>query len=222
MIDTLLAGAIIPLETWLLFVLMWIGFTAFPGPNAAYAMACGARRGSIGAVAAAAGFSTGVACYVILVGCGLIAFLAASAELFEVMRWVGAAYLGYLAWRSWHAPTTAIEQPNIGKREAGGIWFRAALITLTNPKSAISYIVVYPPFMSGGLSGAHDAGAIAQLFVLGTTSIVLSFIIYTTYGLLAGRLGRLIKNRRQAMIRNRTFALIFASAGVALAWTGRR
>lgn len=209
----------IPFQTWLMFVLLWVGFAAFPGPNAAYAMAVGSRRGSRAALAAAAGFSLAVAVYVVLVGFGLIAFLAASAILFEALRWVGVAYLLYLAWQSWHAPTDTVLPPPVQTREAGGITVKAALISLTNPKSAITYVLVYPPFMTAD-TGTFD-GAL-QLTQLGATSVVLSFINYSIYGLAAGRIGRLIRSRRQALIRNRVFAVVFAGAGAALAWAGRR
>ena len=107
----------------------------------------------------------------------------------------------------------------LDKRQAGSIFIKAALITLTNPKSALTYVLVYPPFMTV----PTDSGlGILQLIILGATSVSLSFIIYAVYGLLAGRMGRLIKTRRQALIRNRIFALLFAGAGVALAWTARR
>lgn len=219
MLAEILTGHVMALETWLLFVALWIGFAAFPGPNAAYAMACGARRGDGAALAAAAGFAFGVAVYVVMVGFGLIAFLAASAELFEILRWVGVGYLIFLAWQSWNASDNPVQPPKIEKREAGGIAIKAALITLTNPKSALTYVLVYPPFMTAATE--TDIG-LAQLIILGVTSVTLSFINYATYGLLAGRMGRLIKTKRQAMLRNRLFALLFAGAGVALAWTARR
>lgn len=209
----------IPLQTWLMFAVLWIGFAAFPGPNAAYAMAVGSRRGDRAALAAATGFSIAVATYVVLVGLGLIAFLAASAVLFEALRWIGVAYLLFLAWQSWRAPTDPAPSPAIGVREAGNITFKAALISLTNPKSALTYVLVYPPFMTADASTAEGAW---QLVQLGATSVVLSFINYAIYGLTAGRIGKLIRTHRQALIRNRTFAIIFAGAGAALAWAGRR
>lgn len=205
-------------QTWLAFAALWVAFAAFPGPNAAYAMAVGSRRGAGAAMAAAAGFSLAVACYVTMVAFGLIAFLAASAELFEMLRWVGVAYLFYLAWQSWRAPTTPTQPPKLEKREASGIALRAALISLTNPKSALTYVMLYPPFMSA----AGPGEATHQLLVLGATSVVISFLNYTVYGLVAGRVGRLIRTARQARWRNRAFALVFAGAGLALAWAGRR
>lgn len=207
-----------PLDTWLAFAGLWIAFAAFPGPNAAYAMAVGSRRGAAAALAAAAGFSAAVACYVTMAAFGLIAFLAASAELFEILRWVGVAYLFFLAWQSWRAPTDPATPPRVERREAGGIALKAALISLTNPKSALTYVMLYPPFMSA--AGPQDATL--QLVILGTTSVVISFANYAVYGLAAGRVGRLIRTARQARLRNRAFAAIFAGAGIALAWAGRR
>ncbi len=219
MVESLLSDDLMSLHRWLLFVTLWIGFAAFPGPNAAYAMAIGSRRGDAAALSAAAGFAFGVSVYVLFVGLGLIAFLAASAELFEILRWIGVAYLGYLAWQSWHASSIPAQFPVLDKRQAGSIFIKAALITLTNPKSALTYVLVYPPFMTV----PTDSGlGVLQLIILGATSVSLSFIIYAVYGLLAGRMGRLIKTRRQALIRNRIFALLFAGAGAALALTARR
>ncbi len=203
-------------ETWVKFALFWIAAAAFPGPNAAYSMALGSRRGGQAAIAAAAGFSFAVICYVTLVGFGLLAFIAASAEAFELLRWVGVGYMFYLAYRTWRAPTDPAKPPKIDNREAGGIFVKAALISLTNPKSALTYVLVYPLFMDG----AEDP--VLQLAILGVTSTVISFLNYTAYGLVAGRLGRLIKSHRQALVRNRIFATIFAGAGLALAWAERK
>ncbi|MDD9876500.1 MAG: LysE family translocator [Magnetovibrio sp.] len=204
------------LETWITFVAVWIAFAAFPGPNAVYAMAVGSRRGSAAACAAAAGFAFAVAVYVVLVALGLIAFLAASAAAFEILRWVGVGYLFWLAWQAWRADPERLDDGAITIPEAGGIFSKAALISLTNPKSALAYVLVYPPFLSGGPAFNQD------LAIMGATSVALSFAVYAVYGLGAGRLGRLIRTRRQARLRNRAFAAIFAAGAAALAFTEHR
>jgi len=198
-------------ETWFAFVIVWTAFVAFPGPNAVYAMAVGSRRGSTAAGAAAAGFAFAVAVYVSLVALGLIAFLAASAAAFEALRWFGVGYLFWLAWQAWRSDPDTLDESGLNVPEAGGIFSRAALISLTNPKSALAYVLVYPPFLTGGAAFNHD------LLILGLTSVALSFLVYTLYGAGAGRLGRLIRSRRQALVRNRCFAVIFAAGGAALA-----
>lgn len=202
-------------EAWISFTLLWLAFAAFPGPNAAYAVAVSSRQGLGAGVSAAMGFSLAVAVYVALVGAGLLAFLAASAELFRILKWLGVAYLAYLAWQFWTAGAQAI-----GRRRpvsaAAGVLSRAAAISLTNPKSALAYVTLYPAFMS--LEG--DAGH--QLAILGATSLAVSFLVYSGYGLLGGLAGRLAFGRRRILMRNRAFAAIFLGAGAGLALAEHR
>jgi len=204
------------IETWAAFVAIWFAFVAFPGPNSVYVMAVGSRRGLGASFAAAGGFALAVTVYVVLVGLGLLAFLAASAAAFEVLRWAGVGYLVYLAWKTWHAPTAPMSERPLTLPEATGVFSKAALISLTNPKSALSYILVYPPFLNA------EADPSASLVIMGATSVALCLAIYTGYGLAAGHLGRLIRSRRQALIRNRLFAAVFAIGGFALAVSERR
>ncbi len=160
-----------PFVDWITFVVIWAGLIALPGPSIAYAVAVGSRRGDAAAVAAAFGFAAAVVVYVVLVGVGLIALVAASREIFEVLRWIGVGYLFYLAYRAWtsHAAPLADSTLHIG--EARGIATRAALTALTNPKSVLSYTFVYPPFMAAG------SDPLTALTILGVTSVTLCLAI---------------------------------------------
>jgi len=200
-----------PLVEWLTFVVLWSGIIALPGPSIAYAVAVGSRRGDRAAFAAAFGFAAAVVVYVVLVGVGLVALLAASGTWFEVVRWIGVGYLFYLAFKAWTADAAPLADAPLEATEAGGIASRAALTALTNPKSVLSYALVYPPFMATG------GDPMTALVVLSMTSIVLCLAIYIAFGVFGSRLGRIIRTERQARTRNRLVALIFASAGAALA-----
>ena len=203
-------------ETWTAFVLIWFVLVAFPGPNTVFVMAVSSRRGLPAALSAASGISLAVAVYVILVGLGLLAFMAASALAFEMLRWTGVGYLLYLGWKAWHAPAEPADDTPVTLPEAGNLVIRGALVSLTNPKSVLSYMLVYPPF----LSGVGDT--VSSLVIMGATSIMVALVVYTAYGYAASRLGRLIRSRRQALIRNRLFAAVFTAGGIALAVSERR
>jgi len=207
------------IETWISFAILWLSVVVFPGPNAAYAVAVTGRHGRHAIWAAAAGFATAVSIYVALVAAGLLALLTASAELFMMLKWLGVAYLVYLAWRFWTAEPTVPAAPAQPPAKAGAwrqIALRAALVSLTNPKSAMAYVMLYPSFMSTG------AEAQGQLLILGATSVAISFLVYSAYGLLGSYSRGLIRNRRGAIASNRLFAALFAGAAGALAVTQRR
>ena len=204
-----------PIETWLSFVVVWSALVAFPGPSVAYAVAAASRHGRPGAVYAALGFAFAVMIYVALVAAGLIAFLAASAGLFEVVRWVGTAYLFYLAWQFWRARPAASASPNQAARPVM-VFVRATLVALTNPKSAMVYVLIYPTFVDPALDAA------TQLALLCATSVVLSFAIYLLYGLLGEGARALLRTPRAKRMGSRGFSAIFFSAGLALAFSARR
>ena len=204
------------LETWTAFVLIWFVFVAFPGPNTVFVMAASSRRGLPAALAGATGISLAVAVYVTMVGLGLLAFMAASAVAFEALRWAGVAYLLYLGWKAWHAPAEPADERPVTLPGASNLVVRGALVSLTNPKSVLSYLLVYPPF----LSGVGDT--VESLVIMGVTSVLVAFVVYSSYGYAAALLGRLIRTRRQALIRNRLFAGVFAIGGLALAVSERR
>ncbi len=203
-------------ETWIAFAAVWLLAAAIPGPNAAYAVAVGSRHGMRAGVFAAAGFAFAVAVYVTLVALGLLAFLAASATLFTALKWIGVAYLVWLGLSLWRAPVaTAGSAPPVGvpgKRT----FVRAAAISLTNPKSALAYVMIYPQFMDAGPAAA------SQLTLLGATSVAISFAVYSLYGVAAGGAGRWVRSRRAALVRNRVLGSLFVGAGAALALAERR
>lgn len=203
-------------ETWLLFFVLWTSAVLIPGPNAAFSAMMGDRYGRTGAIFAAAGFASTVVVYALVAGLGLLSLLATSQKLFEIFRWIGVLYLFYLGYRMWTAPTSGpvktVDSQFANKR----VFSQAALISLTNPKVALGYLLIYPAFMSGGQA------AMQELLILGATSVAVNFTVYGMYGLIGTQFGRIVKNQRQARIRNRLAASVFFGAGTALAFVTRR
>ena len=120
----------------------WHLFTAFllitvvlfltPGPIVTLIIATAARSGTRAALLTVAGASTGNAVLLALIAFGLGWVLRTSAELFEIMRWAGAAYLiwlGIQAWRNARVATAIVAPPaHVHAR-------RGFLVAMTNPKT---------------------------------------------------------------------------------------
>jgi homoserine/homoserine lactone efflux protein len=140
---------------------------------------------------------------------GLGAVLAASAALFSVLKWMGAAYLIYLGIKLWKGgskigeiriPTSTGPTPSLLKS--------AFIVTALNPKSIAFFVAFLPQFVDPGGKKPQ------QLFILGATFIVLAFINAALYALFAGHFREKLKNPGIVQWVNRCGGTALIGAGV--------
>ncbi|MBL6929575.1 MAG: LysE family translocator [Rhodospirillales bacterium] len=170
------------IEIWLAFVAASAFVLVIPGPTVAlvvsYALAEG-RRSSWHTVA---GVTLGVFVSMTLSLLGFGALLAASATLFAIFKWVGAAYLVYLGigmWRS--SPEAADDGVSTMPKRGSTMFAHAFLVTASNPKTIAFFIAFLPQFIN-----ASEA-VLPQIIVLEATFLVLAAIDTAAYALLASR-----------------------------------
>lgn len=205
----------IPFESLGAFVLLWFLAAASPGGNSAFTLSVSSRHGFWTGISGAVGLQVASLAYVLMVAAGLGALLMASATAFEILRWVGVAYLVWLGWKTWTADVDARAQAaheGVLRRQAFG---RGFMICLTNPKVMIAYAVIYPQFMT------LEAAAAPQLATLGAASILTSMLVHTIYSGVGSYIGRFTRTPRLRRINNRVFGGIFFGAGALLAASGR-
>src|SRR6187549_3375346 len=97
----------IPLDTWLLFCLACAALAATPGPNMLFLVSRTLAQGRGAGFVSLAGTSSGFALHALAAAFGLSALLAAVPLAFDVVRWLGAAYLGWLAIATWRTRDVA-------------------------------------------------------------------------------------------------------------------
>ena len=95
--EQLLAPIVLPFDTWLLFCLACVALVATPGPNIVYLVSRTLAQGRAAGFVSLAGTSSGFALHALAAAFGLSALLAAVPLAYEVVRWLGAAYLAWLA-----------------------------------------------------------------------------------------------------------------------------
>lgn len=176
------------IDLWLAFALASAVILAIPGPTVllvcAYALSSGRRVGwwMVGGVSA----GDLVAMSASLAGLG--ALMQSSALMFEVLRWIGAAYLIYLGRKLWRAPDT-LAPPDLaegaaGPRDGPKLAAHAFAVTATNPKSILFFIAFAPQFLDPG------ADAPPQMIAMVATFVGLAAANVAVYVLLADRLRR--------------------------------
>jgi len=127
------------------FCLVYALAVASPGPGVAAVVARALGRGVSGAPAFIAGFLIGDLIWFTLAATGLAMLAQTAHTVFVVVRYAGAAYLLYLAWRLWTTPASALEIAQAPRRERPLQLFAGTLaLTLGNPKTMVFFLAVLP------------------------------------------------------------------------------
>ncbi|RKN45090.1 LysE family translocator [Streptomyces hoynatensis] len=186
-----------------------------PGPDMMFIVAMGGRGGPSAGVMAAFGVACAMLVHAVAAALGLSALFTALPALYHVLRWAGAAYLLYLAFRAFRdrsLPGGADGESGPGGRRA---FLRGALVNLLNPKVIVFNVAFLPQFVDPGLG--HVPG---QFLLLGVTIVVMGFCVDGTVGLLAGRLAGLLRHsRRVARALDLFSGTVFAGLALRLAAT---
>ena len=129
----------------LVFSLIYALAVATPGPGVAAILARALGRGVAGAPAFIGGFIAGDLLWFTLAALGLAVLAQQAHALFVGVRFAGAAYLLYLAWRLWRAPSATLSALAPPERESTLQLFLGALaLTLGNPKTMVFFLAVLP------------------------------------------------------------------------------
>lgn len=185
--------------------------SATPGPSVAVLVARVLARGTAGAFAFMLGFAVGDAIWLTAAVLGL-AFIAKSfAIAFLAIKYLGCAYLIYLAWRMWTAPTSHVLSEAPAAEPPHRLFATAVMVTLGNPKIMMFYIALLPSII--------DLNAVTPAYYLALVAVLFAVLMAVDggYVLLAGRMRRLLGSPRAIRAVNRGSGAVMAGAAVAIA-----
>ena len=197
-----------PLDLWLTFVATSTALLLIPGPTVLLVLSYALSQGRRVALASATGVALGdlIAMTASLLGLG--ALVLASATLFTVLKWVGAAYLIWMGLKLLLTPRSdgleTVATPDSTPRQ---VLTHVAAVTALNPKSIGFFIAFVPQFVT------LDAPLASQFAILIATFVALAAINALAYALLADRL-------RAAIKRPSVITWLTRSGGVALIGMG--
>jgi homoserine/homoserine lactone efflux protein len=210
------------LAVWLYYLLATIILSLTPGPGVFSSISSGLHHGVRLGVWNAIGMQAANLVYVAVVALGLGAILLASETLFEIIKWLGVAYLIYLGVVTWRSkPPGDRSQLDAGctlspneddhARTAREIFTHGFLVNITNPKGIIFFAAIFPQFVDVARPLA------VQYVILGATTLVTDLVIMTAYIALAAKVFRALREPSHLRWVNRGLGSIFVTAGLALA-----
>lgn len=183
-----------------------------PGPGLVAILSRTLGDGYAAGLAVTAGLVIGDAVFLAIAMVGLSAIASAMGPLFQIIKFAGAAYLVWLgvqAFRSASAPVSIEAAPSRGGlvKDLG----LGLIVTLGNPKPIIFYGALLPTFLDLSRIGVLDFA------VLMSVVVVVSFVVYSAYMVIAHRAGRLLMSGNTAKRLNQTTGVMLVGSGLVVA-----
>ncbi|SFQ15288.1 Threonine/homoserine/homoserine lactone efflux protein [Salibacterium halotolerans] len=206
-------GVIMDIALLLAFLGTAVLLTLSPGPDILFVTAQSIAQNAKAGVVTAFGLCTGLLVHMTAAAAGISAVIYQSAFAFSIVKYAGALYLFYLAWKAFRDR----EQPGLDMPEHSGasylsLYRKGIIMNLLNPKVALFFLALLPQFIHTG-----SGPAALQVTVLGGIFIAQAFLVFGTVSLLAHQAGRLLANHPGAARKmNLVQALLFTIIGVQL------
>jgi threonine/homoserine/homoserine lactone efflux protein len=191
------------------FLVTTLVIVATPGTGVLYTLAAGLSRGSRASVVAAVGCTLGIVPHMVAAITGLAALLHTSAVAFQTLKYLGVAYLLYMAWNTLREKGALTVQEQTAPRSAVRVVTSGVLINILNPKLTIFFFAFLPQFV-----GVNEPHALPRMLEMSAAFMLLTFVVFVGYGMFAAAVRNRVVSSPAVMTRMRR---VFAGSFVVLA-----
>ena len=190
---------------------------ASPGTGVLFTLATGLSRGARASVVAAFGCTLGIVPHLAAAILGLAALLHTSALAFQIFKYVGVAYLLYMAWSTLQEHGALKVEADVAARSSTQVIVHAILINILNPKLSIFFMAFLPQFINSA-----EANPFPRMLELSSVFMLMTFGVFVVYGLFAALVRDQIISRPPVLAwMRRCFAAAFVALSAKLAFAER-
>ncbi len=183
-----------------------------PGPDNIFVLTQSALHGRKSGVWVTLGLCTGLVVHTTAVALGLAAIFQTSELAFNILKYLGAVYLVYLAWLAFKAAPSNFSTSDGAEVSYRALYLRGIIMNITNPKVSIFFLAFLPQFTS-----PESGNLIVQFFALGGVFILVALAIFTMIASLAGSLSHWLQRSRKSQIcLNRLAGTVYVVLAVKL------
>lgn len=203
----------LPAETVLTFFTAALLLGLAPGPDNIFVLTQSTLHGRSAGLVVMLGLCTGLVVHSLAVAFGAAAIFQSSVVAFSVLKFLGAAYLVYLAWRTFTAKAGGFSGGLPCGPGGGELYRRGIIMNITNPKVSIFFLAFLPQFADPA------RGSVAlQIVLLGGLFIVATILVFGGVAIAAGSLRRwLLRSARAQVALNRVAGIVFVGLAARLA-----
>jgi threonine/homoserine/homoserine lactone efflux protein len=196
-----------------IFTLTEIFLCMTPGPAVLLIVSQAMKSGFKSSLRGTLGILTGNTLYFALSALGLGALLIASSTLFQIIKWIGAAYLIFIGLKMLLAKGShqTVDQETLTRKRSVKLFSHGLITQMSNPKAIVFFSALLPQFVTPG------DRMIEQFIILGIISIAVELPVLLIYGWIAERGGKLILGGKFSALPDRIAGAFLVGAGVSLA-----
>ena len=204
-------------QTIVMFVSASTLLALAPGPDILFVLTQSMTKGSRSGIVIALGLCSGLVFHTTAVALGVAVIFQTSILAFSLLKFVGSAYLLYLAFMAFKDASKSKLESDKSPLSLKALYKRGIFMNITNPKVSIFFLAFLPQFTNPELGNVTG-----QIFTLGALFMLCAFVVFTLVSLLAGRVGNWFsKTKNGEKILNRMAGTIFAGLAIKLALTSR-
>lgn len=199
------------------FLLTTLVVAATPGTGVVHTLSAGLAGGRRAGLVAASACTLSLVPHLAAAVTGLAALLQASTPVFRAVTWLGVAYLLWMGWSALRDRGPLPIDDDRGPPRSARLVRDGVLMNLLNPKVTVFFVAFLPQFVP-----PDTPAAAPRMLAYGGVFMLVTFIVFAGYGVLAGTLRhRVLARPRLTALLRRGFAASFLALGVSLALTAR-
>jgi threonine/homoserine/homoserine lactone efflux protein len=179
----------IPIELYITYVLACAAVVIVPGPSVTVIIANSLRHGTRAGLLNVAGTQAGLAIMLLVLAAGLQIIVESLSHVFDIIRWLGAAYLVWLGIKLLRSDGTLGNVADV-PRARGSFFWQGFVVILSNPKALFFFGALIPQFLN------PEGSALAQTILLGATFMAVATVLDGAYAVLAGGAGKWLSQTR--------------------------
>lgn len=206
-------------KTWIAFSLICLGMALTPGPNMLYLVSRSICQGPLAGIVSLVGTAVGFVVYLLCAALGITALLMAAPIAYDVLRFGGALYLGWLAWSAIKpGGASPFQVRELPKDPPAKLMAMGFLTNLLNPKAAMLYLSLLPQFID-----PHRGAVLGQSLILGGSQIVISLTVNGLICMAAGSIATFLATRPTfAIVQRWLMATVLGGLAIRMATEARR
>ena len=201
----------------LVFFMTSVILALSPGPDNLFVLAQSAQQGRMAGFYVTLGLVTGLIGHTIAVAFGLAAIVRSSLFAFTLLKFIGAAYLLYLAWQAFRASASTERMDKVQHFSRWNLYRRGIIMNLSNPKVSLFFLAFLPQF-----ADPKRGSMMVQFFQLGVVFMIATLLVFALVSVLAGGVGEKFRQSDFARkVLNRIAATVFIGLALKLVFSER-